>query len=131
MSLAEGLNRQRYQSDDGLVAGSFPLQVRVVTITGGDPYSRGTVLGQITSSRFYTICESTANDGSEEPDAILAEDVDTTNGDVQAHIYISGEFDAPVLTIAPRNTAATIEKTLRGKSIFLKNIDAAPSVPRP
>jgi hypothetical protein len=60
----------------------------VVTIAGGftgaGRLEPGTVLGKITATSKYAISPDTGSDGSEIPDAILYDEINLANGDVDA-----------------------------------------------
>lgn len=57
-----------YQPDQ-LLCGPLQVVTKTVTITGGEVYQRGTVLGRMTESGAYTLCKQGAGvtDGSETP----------------------------------------------------------------
>jgi hypothetical protein len=102
---------------DNLLAGAFPLVTDGGVIASGEGVlTRGTVLGVITASGKYAAYDDAAVDGSEEPAAILAVDVDATSADVLASVYLTGEFRADALT----GYDAAIKAALRALSIFVK-----------
>lgn len=72
----------------------------------------------------YKLSASAANDGSETPDLILAEDCDATGGDKTAIAYARGVFAIQALTIGTGHTAASITEGLRDKGITIINIVA-------
>ena len=113
---------------DQLIAGPLQLVTDTVTILTGDTatYKRGTVLGRITASGKYTLSLSTAEDGSEDPVAILVDDVDATAADVTAGVYLMGEFNATRITHDDSWTLADLKAALRPHSIFLKDVVEAP-----
>ena len=107
-------------SPDNLVAGNADLLVaRKVTIITGQNLERGAVLGKITASSKYNLSLSAAIDGSEEPDLILAEDVDATGADKTALAYARGDFISNALTLGAAHTVASITEGLRAKGITL------------
>lgn len=122
--IAEGFTDQGALTPENLIAGTFPRITRVVSVTGGEALSVGAVLGRITATGQYVLSQVEAGDGSEVPDAILAEAVDTTSVDVLAHAYLAGEFNALSLTFGVSHTIATITDAFRRKSIFLRNNQA-------
>lgn len=107
-----------------LLVGDYPVAVRTVTIASGQSYLRGTVLGRITASDKYTASLSAAADGSEDPIAVLAVNVDATAGDVQTRIYTSAEFDASRMIVGAGHTAATVEAAFRnaGSSLYVRQL---------
>jgi len=122
--IAEGFNDQGNYAPDNLIAGEFPRITRVVTITGGASLPAGAVLGRVAASGAYLLSDAGANDGSEEPDALLVEAVDASAGDTQAHVYLAGEFNAAALTFGPGHSLASILIAFRERSIFLRNNQA-------
>ncbi len=105
---------------DELFASEFPVIVRTATLaSGAGALTRGAVLGKITASGKYLLSLSGALDGSEVPDAILAEDADATSADAQVMIYLAGDFRADQLTIGSAHTAASIRDGLRDKGIYI------------
>ena len=110
---AKGFTDQGTCTPDNLFAGEFPAIKRLETITGGAALTRGAVLGCITASGLYCLSVASASDGSQKPVAILAEDVNAAANDVQAVVYLSGEFNSNALTYGEGHTAASVCKSLR------------------
>lgn len=103
---------------DALIAGNHHLLVgRKVTILAGQNRKRSDVLGKVTASSKYVLSLSASADGSQTPDAILAEDCDATAGDKQAMAYFRGDFNASALTLGASHTVASITEGLRAKGI--------------
>ena len=67
----------------------------------------------------YKLSASAANDGSQTPDLILAEDVDATTGDKLGLAYERGDFNANALILGTGHTVASIREGLRAKGITL------------
>ncbi|EHR8986889.1 head decoration protein [Escherichia coli] len=105
---------------DQLIAGPLQLITKTVTVTGSAAYSRGTVLGVKTSDGKYTLCVKTAEDGSQTPVAILVDDVDASSGDVQAGVYLMGEFNADRVTYDSSWQADELVTALEKEKIFLR-----------
>lgn len=82
---------------------------------------RGTVLGIITASGLAVRVDSTKVDGSQTANCILADDTDTTAGNVVAVAYTSGLFNRQALVFGGTDTATQHENTLRDVGIFLKD----------
>jgi hypothetical protein len=112
---------------DGLAIGCVTLVTDTVTITGAMKYRRGTLLGKVTSSGSYRLAVGTAEDGSQTPIAVLAVPVDATDADVQAGIYLQGEFNANAITIDPSLTLEAAQIALRPLSIYLRDVPATSS----
>lgn len=107
-------------SPDNLLAGDYPAVTDIRTIVSGQNLSRGALLGKITASGKYTLCDSTASDGSENPVAILAEDCDASAGDENALVFLSGAFQESGVTFGGTDTAADHRDALRDLNIYLK-----------
>jgi hypothetical protein len=110
---------------DRLIAGDEEILSRKVTILTGQTLVRGAVLGKITASGKYILSLSGASDGSEVPDAVLAQDVDATAADKEAMAYFTGRFNQDALTIGTAHTAASIREGLRVKGIQLVSVQPA------
>lgn len=106
-------------SPDALFSGDFKAVSTKATILTGQVITRGSVLGTITSGGKMILSLSAAGDGSQVPNAILAEDVDATAADVEAMVYLTGEFNEDALTIGTGHTAASIRQGLRERGIFI------------
>jgi hypothetical protein len=107
---------------DKLIAGDYPIVTDIVTIDTG-VLTRGAVLGKITASGKYVLCNSAGtDDGSRTPVAVLAEDADASSADVQAVVYLSGAFNAAACTFGGTDTAATHRAALRDVNIYLKTV---------
>jgi len=116
-----GFTDQGSYTPDNLIAGDYPRTERVVTIASGANLTKGAVLGKITASGKYKLSASAASDGSEAPDAILAETANAASADVQAVVYFSGEFNELALTLGASHTVASIKAGLRDKNIYLRS----------
>lgn len=122
--IAAGLTAEGTRTPDKLFAGDYPRQTRVLTVLAGSGVlTRGQLLGNITASNKRKPCLAASADGSQNPDCILAADVDASGGaDVQALVYQTGEFNPAAMVIDAGLTLATITEQLRAKNIFLRNI---------
>lgn len=108
---------------DKLIAGNdFPALTTPVTIITGQNLARGAVLGIITASGKATLCDKTANDGSETAKHILAEAVDATASDLPGVAYETGVFNPEALIMAAGTVAADVTAALRSRSIFLRTM---------
>lgn len=121
----EGFNNNGEYVPCNLLAGEFPRVERLITIASGQALQKGAVLGKVTADGKYKLSASAANDGSEVPDVILAEDIDASAGDAQAVVYFSGEFNTKALTLGTGHTIESISANLRLRNITLRqNISA-------
>ena len=117
---AEGFTDQGSYTPDNLIAGEYPRVARVVTIASGANLAQGALLGKITASGKFKLSASAATDGSEVPDAILAEAANATAADVQAVVYFSGEFNESALSLGAGHTLVSIKAGLRDRNIYLR-----------
>jgi hypothetical protein len=120
MTRTSGFNDQGEYVPCNLLAGEFPRVERLVTIISGQTLTKGSVLGKITASGKFTLSLTASNDGSEIPDAVLAEDIDASAGDAQAVVYFSGEFNTKGLVLGTGHTIESISTPLRSKNISLR-----------
>jgi hypothetical protein len=114
-------NSELYQPDQ-LIAGRFPIETDqgVVIQTGQGVLARGTVLGQITATGKYLKSVKTAVDGSQTPRGILADQVDTTAGDVNGAVYLTGEFNGNALVFDASWTLVTLKPAAAANDIFVR-----------
>lgn len=77
-------------------------------------------MGRIGASGTYRLSLAAAVDGSEDPDAILAEACDATNGDAPAIAYFRGGFREAGLTLGTGHTIESVREVLRGKGIVMR-----------
>lgn len=68
----------------------------------------------------YVAVDSTAIDGSNEPEAVLVEDIDATASDKIGVAYLTGEFQKDALIFGGTDVLATHESAMRNKNIFVK-----------
>lgn len=116
---ASGFTSQGQLYPENLIAGEYPRITRKVIVGTGANLVAGSVLGKITATGKYILSASAAVDGSQVPDAILAEDAAALSADVQAVAILTGEINELVLTLGVGHTLASIRDGLRNKSIFL------------
>jgi hypothetical protein len=107
---------------DTLIGGEYPVVTDVVTILSGQNLNRGALLGKITASGKYILCDSAAVDGSEAPKVILAEDCDASAADKQAIVYLSGAFNQDSVVFGGADTSDTHRAALRDLNIYLKSV---------
>jgi len=115
------MNTETSFTPDNLFAGhEIPVLVKGVTLEAGQgELKRGTVLGKVAATGKYKAVNSANENGSEVADCILADDVDTTTGDVTAVAYKTGHFNRKALVFGGDDTADTHEQTLRMLGILL------------
>lgn len=105
---------------DNLIAGDFPIVTKQVTVNNGQNLQRGALLGRITVSGNVNLSLAAAGDGSEDPYAILAENVDASAGDKVGTAYLTGEFNEDAITFGTGHDAASVEDLLRVYQIYLR-----------
>ena len=120
MTKAEGFKDQGEYTPDNLLAGEYPRVERVVTIAVGADLAKGAVLGRITANGKFKLSASASADGSQTPDAILAEKANAAGGDVQAVVYFSGEFNEHALVLGAGHTLDSVRIALRAKNVYLR-----------
>ncbi|MDP5277150.1 head decoration protein [Chengkuizengella axinellae] len=108
---------------ENLVAGGQQNVTTIaVTLKSGSAYIRGSVLGLVSADKKAVLVDSTKGDGSQRPYGILTDDIDATNGEMPAVVYLTGEFNEDKLTFGGADTADTHRQTLRDLGIFIKKI---------
>ena len=110
---------------DQLVVSTLQLVTDSGTITGGT-FLRGTVSRQ--KSPLVAIHQSvkTATDGSQNPAAILVDNVDASITDQNGGLYLMGEFNQNRIVYDNTWTVADLKSALRPLAIFLKDSLQAP-----
>lgn len=105
---------------DALLAGPADNTfARKVIIAQGERLDRGAVLGTKPNGEFV-LSLSAAADTSKTPSAILADDsIDTTDGPVEAMVYLRGDFNTAQLTFGAGHTADSARDVLRDAGIYL------------
>jgi hypothetical protein len=92
---------------------------KVAIKAGGGILKRGSVLGRVTTDRKYLLSLAAASDGSQVPEAILSSDVDATAADVEAVVYVTGTYNANVVTLGAGHTLNSVRDAFRSKDIYL------------
>lgn len=113
-----GFTHEGTFTPDKLIVGGA-LRSRKVTIAAGADLVRGSVLGRITASGKYSLSAAAAEDGSEEPVAILLADTRAAEGDVEALIYETGDFNEQALTFGAGHDADSVRDALHVRGIYL------------
>jgi len=107
------------EQPDALFASNFPALTRKIVVAMGAEHSRGEVLGKITASGEYVLSDGGAVDGSETPDVILLDDVDTTGAAQEAMALIVGHVRFAALTLGPNHTETSVRDALRPLGIHV------------
>lgn len=77
---------------ENLLAGESDVITKPDTIAQAGAIAQFTVMGRVTTGGKLVKSVRTASDGSQNPIAIMAEDVDSTPADITAPVYVAGEF---------------------------------------
>ena len=91
-----------------------------MTIAAGADLAKGAVLGRITANGKFKLSASASADGSQTPDAVLAEKANAADNDVQAVVYFSGEFNENALVLGVGHTLDSVRIALRAKNVYLR-----------
>lgn len=109
-------------SPDRLLAGDHKHVTAVVTLTDNESIgalTRGAVLGFLGGS--YANLHQTGTYPASTARAILADDADPSSGDVEAMVYLSGEFNEDELGYGGTVDNDDVREILAQNSIYLKS----------
>lgn len=114
-------------SPDRLIAGDYPVVTRTMTVLTGQELVRGTVLAKDSGNgdKLVPVDSGSGTASIKQPFCVLAQDVDSSGGDVAAPVYLSGEFNEGELTFGGTDTADTHRDALRALNIYLKSAVSA------
>lgn len=118
----------RVEDPDGNVLGdvavgsTFSDDIKFVIADGSSDFIVGDGFDVIIAAGTgkHIVSLAAARDGSQIPDAILAEATLETSADTEAIAYFGGEFNASHLTLGAGHTAASIKEGLRLKGITIR-----------
>lgn len=117
------INPNGVQLAEGFALGAYADAEIAFTITaGGTAFVAGDTIAipVAAGSGSYKLATAAATDGSQTPVAILVDAADASAGDVQAGVYLMGEFNGNALTLGAGITLAAATAALRTRSIFIK-----------
>ena len=114
-------SQDTFTASPALLVGADDVITRSITLISGQNLKRGALLGKITTGGKYNLSLSAAGDGSQTPNAILAEDCDASGGDKVTIAYFAGTFDENAVIYGTAHTAASVREGLRGKNINLQS----------
>lgn len=85
-----------------IFASAYPTkqETEVTVATGQGQLKVGALLGEKTADNKLYLWDPDASDGTQHLKGVLGMDIDTTDGDVAAYIYVEGEFLLSQLTAA-------------------------------
>lgn len=106
-----------------LEVGGDLIETTKVTMLAGAVYPKGAVLGRVTASNKYRTSASASSDGSQviQP-VVLKYEVDATDGDVDADVYIAGKFDPSQLVIGAGHDLAAVRRAFIGTPMFVPDV---------
>ncbi len=106
----------------GVVATQFSNQVQFTIADGAADFIAGdrfTITVTAVAIEKYKLSASASTDGSQTPDAVLAEATDASGGDKETMAYFDGAFNEDRVVLGAGHTAASIREGLRNKGIHL------------
>jgi hypothetical protein len=110
-----------------LETGQFPVVRETVTVEKGQVLTRGALLGKKTTSSKFVLSaakdeqEAAIEDGSQNPLRILAADVDATERDKQAAVYVTGKFYKRGVQLGKGHSFESIKDALELRSIYFED----------
>jgi hypothetical protein len=111
---------------DDLTAGSaYAGELLNFTLTNsGTAFVLGDTFSIIVAdgSGSYKLVNSANVDGSQNPVAVLAEDVDASSADMIGTIYDTGEFSKRFVSFGGTDTVATHLEALKARCIFVREV---------
>lgn len=114
---------------DGLIASvNLPINVQSVTVkSGAGALKRGTVLamssGTAGTGKCVVLGNTAATNETLTAFGILTDDVDATDADTVATVYVTGCFNAGALTVKSGYTLAAADiQALRNGGILVENV---------
>lgn len=113
-------------ADPGLIVGDADIENKLVTLLSGEGvFADYSVVGKITASGKYSLCDIGAADGSEVPSGILVYGGDATAADVDVQMYTMGVFNSEKLVWhASFNTDALKTGAFPvGSSLMVKKVE--------
>lgn len=127
--------KYEYGTEDKLFAGLhaeiIPVAVVFKKVGAGGIFKRGTVTGRLgqeaegtqwAGTPIVTIVDSSKADGSQTVHSVLAEDIDTTGGDVRTVVYVTGEYNRDALIFGGTDTVATHEDAMKKIGILTRRV---------
>lgn len=105
----------------GNVAAAFTGAVNFTLADGATDFSAGDffILTVSAVTYKYQLSLAAATDGTQIPEAVLADDCDASAADAECNVYLTGDFNERALVFGAGQTAATVREPLRARGIFL------------
>lgn len=113
------IEKETFQYDNLLAGGDLTV-LEIGTLDETVEVKRGTILGRVSATNTYKVCKNDAEDGSQTPCGILAEDLKVSDENKDKYIYLAGNFNysAVIADSSLNKNKAKIE--LHKNSIFLR-----------
>lgn len=118
-SVSAGFRTDTFTPDRLIADDADDIIGKGIVLAAGQNLVRGSVLGKVTATGKYVLATAAANDGSQNPSVVLADDCDASLADSPAIAYFSGTFNSAALTLGAGMTAPVVADALRGLSIML------------
>lgn len=106
---------------EDLFTGERQVTTGNVTLASGQGVvPRLSVIGYVTADGKGKLSLTASNDGSEVAKCVLVHEIDTTAGDVEAQVYLTGCLNPNVLNFGTGHTAASVRASMLTEGIQLK-----------
>ncbi|MDQ0353034.1 hypothetical protein J2R98_002895 [Alkalibacillus filiformis] len=102
-----------------IAGGTMPKVTDGMTLKAGQVYPEGSVLALDAEDKGVLV-DSAGAGSVQNPYAILMDEVDATDTDQRAAVYLTGEFNQDALTFGGTDTASTHKVAMRNIGLFLK-----------
>jgi len=103
---------------ENLIAGDYPLVTEPETIAANQVLKRGALLGRNTVTKKLHLCVAAAEDGTENPVAVLVAAMDTTGADADGPVYKTGIFHFSGLEVGAGWDKETLRAALDNAPLF-------------
>lgn len=92
-----------------VILGDADVVTKSVTVVSGQTLAALTVVGVITASGKYAVCNLAAENGTEVPAGILVNAVNASGGDKDGTVYLGGDFNIAALVWGASFTTAVLK----------------------
>lgn len=119
LSTQAGFHTDTFTPDRLIADNADDIIGKGIALAAGQNLARGAVLGRITASGKYVLSLAAAQDGSQVPNVVLAQDCDASGGDTVAIAYFQGTFNASALILGVGHTGQSVFDALRDVNIMV------------
>jgi hypothetical protein len=116
-------NGPTYEPDHLFVSSKVAVLTKGITIKEGVVAKRGSVIALEADTQKGIVADKTSTGAVLQ--GILTDDVNASEGDCIATIYLSGEFNADALMFAEGTVLADYEQELRKLGMYTQNVKEA------